>query len=257
MSKRTCLADVARQAGVSVAAASLALRGAGRLAPATREKIKQAAAALKYHPNPLLASLARRHFNPARATATPLAFLHRQEKTFIYTIPPAEFRALQAHSHKLGFRLNRFNLDEFKDGTHATKVLYARGIQGIVLPPSIQAGTLPGMDWSRFAVVRWGECIPEAPGAPHPDFSRACVDHFGSLLRAWEETRKRGYQRIGIVLFKVRPDSADDPAALGRLPGCPVSDSAAPAHSDLPAGTHFRSGQFSPQARPMVRPNPP
>lgn len=42
--------DIAKQAGVSVSTASLALNGDARVRPATRERVEQAAEALQYHP---------------------------------------------------------------------------------------------------------------------------------------------------------------------------------------------------------------
>lgn len=50
--------DVAEAAGVSVAAVSLALRGKGRISPATRVRIEEAASRLGYRPNAVAQSLA-------------------------------------------------------------------------------------------------------------------------------------------------------------------------------------------------------
>lgn len=47
------LADVAREAGVSVGAASLALSGRGRIAEATRQRVREAAERLGYHADPV------------------------------------------------------------------------------------------------------------------------------------------------------------------------------------------------------------
>ncbi|GIM89386.1 LacI family DNA-binding transcriptional regulator [Paractinoplanes toevensis] len=51
------LTDVAKQAGVSVATASKALNGRAEVAPATRERVRQAAEELAFHPNVLARSL--------------------------------------------------------------------------------------------------------------------------------------------------------------------------------------------------------
>ncbi|MGK9232434.1 LacI family transcriptional regulator [Inquilinus limosus] len=53
------LRDVARAAGVSVATASKALNGQGRMADETRERIRQTAKALGFRPNGLAQSLSR------------------------------------------------------------------------------------------------------------------------------------------------------------------------------------------------------
>ncbi|MDQ1289951.1 MAG: hypothetical protein QG622_3517 [Actinomycetota bacterium] len=58
--RRVTLADVARAAGVSASTASLAVNGAGPVAPATRERVLSAARSLGYSgPNPLARSLRR------------------------------------------------------------------------------------------------------------------------------------------------------------------------------------------------------
>jgi len=54
------IADVARRAGVSTATVSRSLRGLGRVAPGTRERVVQAAEELHYVPSPAAAQLASR-----------------------------------------------------------------------------------------------------------------------------------------------------------------------------------------------------
>jgi LacI family transcriptional regulator len=55
--RKTTLADVAEQAGVSTSTASRALNGHGGLAPATRAAVKEAAAKLNFQPSALARSL--------------------------------------------------------------------------------------------------------------------------------------------------------------------------------------------------------
>src|SRR6185295_3118944 len=51
--------DVARTAGVSASTVSRALSGYPHVSPATREAIRSAAAALRYHPNVMAQDLAK------------------------------------------------------------------------------------------------------------------------------------------------------------------------------------------------------
>jgi DNA-binding LacI/PurR family transcriptional regulator len=55
--RKTTLADVAEQAGVSTSTASRALNGHGGLAPATRAAVQDAAAKLNFQPSALARSL--------------------------------------------------------------------------------------------------------------------------------------------------------------------------------------------------------
>lgn len=56
-SDRATLRDVAAASGISVAAASMALRGLPGVSPATRERVRAAAASLRYQPNASARSL--------------------------------------------------------------------------------------------------------------------------------------------------------------------------------------------------------
>ncbi|MEV0788637.1 LacI family DNA-binding transcriptional regulator [Kribbella sp. NPDC050459] len=57
--KAVTLSDVAQLAGVSLSIASKALRGGGRMTPATRQRVVDAAATLKFRPNTLAQSFAQ------------------------------------------------------------------------------------------------------------------------------------------------------------------------------------------------------
>ena len=177
----------------------------------TRKKIQKAAVALGYHPNPLLAALASKHFGSKRFVGTPLAYIHSPELN-----PDAEgpmqklLRHTQEHAKGLGYFLELFNVSDFKNGAHATQVLFSRGVQGIILPHQFQLKMLPGMDWSRFSVVGFGESTVETPDSPQPVLYRSAVDHSGVILRAWNETWKRGYRRIGFALLVWEAAIMDD-----------------------------------------------
>ena len=178
---------------------------------ATRKKIKDAARALGYLPNPLLAALATRHFNSQRTGGTPLAYLDSPEGIRVRN---DEFRNLfrhaQEHARQLGYSLELYNVTDFKDGAQATKILFSRGVQGIVVRHDFQLEMLPGMDWSRFSVVGFDESWVEEPEFPHPLLYRTAVDHFGQVLRAWNEIWKRGYRRIGFAVFDLNIAIIDD-----------------------------------------------
>jgi LacI family transcriptional regulator len=79
---------------------------------------------------------------------------------------------------------------------------------------------LPGMDWTRFAVAGWGESMPKSPGGPTLSLFRAGADHFGSILRVWDIAWQRGYRRIGVALFELRPGSTDDVLRWGGVQAC-------------------------------------
>jgi DNA-binding LacI/PurR family transcriptional regulator len=245
MEKRVSLADVARATGVTVPTVSRALRDLGTIPSATRRRIKKVAHTLGYRPNPLLAALASKHFS-SQVGGTPLAFIHVPQKDSIQEgIAQSNIKAASEYAIRLGYRLEVFRIDDFKSGAQATRILFSRGVQGIVLPQHFEAGMLPGMDWPRFSIVGLGEKRMKTSDAPQLALARAAVDHFEVVLRTWDETLKRGYRRIGFVIFKLSPDSMDDRLRWGAILTC-LQD--LPPRSRLPVfflGPNFLQGRDS------------
>ncbi len=228
MEKRVSLVDISRDTGFSVSAVSMALRKHVKIPAATRKLIEDSAHKLGYRPNPLVAALATRHFRSERTGKTPLAYI-RQRGTPDQELAEKELIKLQQeHAQKLGYWLETFDVASFRDGAQATRVLFSRGFQGIILESHFQLNLLPGMDWTRFCVVQRGESGggPVAPAEQLP--FRATLDHFNLTVRAWDETWKRGYRRIGFALLplseKVPEDDLRWGAAQSRLRRVPRRD---------------------------------
>ncbi len=222
MSNRVSLADVARETGVSISAVSLALRGDISLPLKTRRRIQKAATKLGYRPNPILAALASNHFRESgRSKGTPLAYVQFSAPVEgAAQLSPSIVQESLAHGNKLGYRLETYNMEDFRDGAHLSRVLFARGVQGIVLAQSLHPDLLKGMNWKLFSVVALGEGWVEAPFAPFTFLNRASVDHFGVALAAWAKVRERGYNRIGFALSGHSPPLVDDDARLGAAEVC-------------------------------------
>jgi LacI family transcriptional regulator len=220
MNGRVSLTDIARSTGLSVSTVSKGLRKVGTIGLATQKKVEEAAMALGYYPNPLLASLASRKFRPEGNDGAPLGYLFCPLGTLEdgYSLYIAKFG--QEHARKMGYRLEVFDVRAFKDGVEATRMLYARGMQGIILPHNFKTNTLPGMDWSRFSVVGIDESLADSQDSEQPLLYRAAVDHLALVLKAWSETWKRGYRRIGFGLFKLRPALMDDYARWAATQIC-------------------------------------
>jgi LacI family transcriptional regulator len=220
VAKPPSLADISKATGYARSTVSMALRNDKSIPKETRKKIERAAQACGYYPNPILAALGRKHFDAEDIGGISIARIE------MYTEPPTEgperarLEAQREYARKLGYRLESFPLANFRDGHHATRVLYARGIQGIILPAHFELDMLPGMSWSRFCVVGWGEGTTESSASSETLLYRAMVDHFSLVTRAWEETWKRGYRRIGFALFQIVPNIIEDQIRLGAIQCC-------------------------------------
>lgn len=194
-SVRISLRDVARVVGVSHVAVSLALRGSERIPPARRAQIQRAANSLGYRPDPLLAALAayRRGRGDAPIVAT-LAWLNQ------WPDPRAlrrwrEFdlfwRGAAHAASGLGYRLEEFVVG--RDGRAVERLLTARGVRGLLLPPHAGGLELRDFDWGRRAVVKLGLSL--AQPIAHTVVSDQSEGAALAFRRAWD----LGYRRIGFV----------------------------------------------------------
>jgi len=188
MPGRPTLADVAALAGVTPGAVSLILRGAGRFSEETRRKVKQAAARLRYRPNPILASYKTGKFKGKSAShAVPIALVFVDSTAG----KSPEEGPWMHRAAELGYRLHAFNLNDYDNPLRLGDVLYARGVRGILLTQLYGRRELPELGWNRFACV----CVPR-PFFPVP-FDVVRHRLFESTCRCFEEARLRGYERIG------------------------------------------------------------
>jgi LacI family transcriptional regulator len=191
------LRDVARAVGVSHVAISLALRDDPRVSEARRAEIRAAAEKLGYRPDPMLSSLAAyrnaRGANPIRATVAwinqwsePRALRRLREFD-------AYWKGAAAAAEQLGYRLEEFVAGASMSGQRLEKILSARGVRGILIPPHHAGLALPEFAWPSYSVVRFGLSVPE------PRAHVVGNDQMNSARLAFESVRERGYRRIGFV----------------------------------------------------------
>ena len=229
MSDRISLNDIACKTGFSISTVSLALRNDSRLLPKTRKKIREAAEVLGYRPNPTLASLASNHFRgSSQVRGIPIAYLRFHTTEKMYQLGEnLILKEVRIHVNRLGYRLEEFDIADFKDGTHLSRVLFARGVQGVLLAQLLRPDLLVEMDWKPFSVVALGESVGDEISA-HLSLNRASVDHFGLVMQAWSKAWDRGYRRIGVALLKHTTLLADDEARFGAVAACQGRDPSQP-----------------------------
>ena len=204
--------DMARQLGCDKSTISLALRGSPRISEETRKRICALAEELGYRPDPTLAMLARHRWASRQRAASEvtLAYIVNRQRPF-YSVQQPYFKGANARAQERGFKLIEFNLDEYSSGRAASKVLYHRGIRGLILsciPPDELAPVMT-LDWEKFTLVSlshgWGHVPVHAVGN----------NYFASTRMVWHEVAKRGYARIGGALMQEDPPSIVDTLRLG------------------------------------------
>ncbi len=198
--KRTTLKDIALRTKLSVAAVSLALRNHPSISAATTARVKEAAAELKYAPDPGLSALAA-HRNRLKVFRdfSVIALISNWATRDAWTKRPSAQQAIAGATKRartLGYSLQHFWAREH--GASAKRfghILVSRGIRGIILAPFQSPDDRLELDWSEFAVVAL-----ERP-AHYTFFHHVVPNHFAAILLAWEQLRARGYNRIGIIVW--------------------------------------------------------
>lgn len=203
--------DIARKFGCDKSTVSLALRGNKRIPQQTREEIQALAAQMGYRPDPALATLARQRWaKHDPEVGSTLAFVVNRKRSF-YNVQQPYLQGTKERAQERGYQLIEFDLDEYPSGQIASKVLYNRGIRGLILAciPPDELAPIMALDWDKFTVVSlshgWGHVPVDAVG----------INYFESTRMVWREVVARGYRRIGMILLQESPASIVDAARLG------------------------------------------
>ena len=197
-STRVTLADVARHAGVSRTAVSYALRDDPNIAPTTRARIRKAADALGYRPDPVLAKLmAHLHAGRGRRHAGKLAFLnvHADRDYWRRTAALGDFRrSAEQRAAELGYGTEEFWLHEpGRTPRRLAQILVARGIRGLLVGSTGRHGSVVAFPWEKFAAVTVGYSVES------PALHRVVTHHYRNTRLALRKADEAGYVRIGFV----------------------------------------------------------
>jgi len=249
------LQHVALEAGVSLYTASCALRGAGRVAPATAQRVREVAVRLEYTPH----SAARLLRNSAKRSRA----LERQIRiAWLHFLPRTDYIENKATLFVQQARRRGFDAEVFRWVEHDPdclgRMLWTQGFQGIVVDAQRYTEndlpkTIARFPWDKFAAIKLTRGLDEL------ELPVVRVSAFESMLRCLETAAVRGYRRIGVVRS---PSSSriDDQARLGAILSFRASHEAAggevqsfdapslsPSHQ-LPAGMTRWLSAYRPEA---------
>ncbi len=203
--KAVTMKVIAAQAGVTQATVSMSLANNPRIPEATRKRIRAIADKLNYRTNPYVAALMRMRRQGRGRTDRPVIALVSglQDATAWRTgtgvgntvrqmregaIERATLRGYDAQDfwlHQAGMSAERFG-----------RVLYHRGIHGLLLGPLGAGEPPPELNWAHFAAVRLGVPLPAL------SITSVCNDHFFSSLQVMRECHRLGYRRAGLVILR-------------------------------------------------------
>jgi LacI family transcriptional regulator len=152
MAARVTLQDVAAHAGVSRSAASLALRGDGRLAPETRQRVLHAMDELGYVYNRSAAALRERHRRLVGIVITNI------DNTFF----AQSLMAMEIELERLGYSaITASSLRSRERQDHLLRQMQEFGVDGVILAAvedtvseasrALETAGLPCMSYTRFS----------------------------------------------------------------------------------------------------------
>ena len=192
------LAVIAQAAGVSRMTVSRVLRNAGYVGEKTRVKVLEAVEKFGYRPNPMVSALMTQiHHGKLPQLDNVIAYVTdsnvrgawRENETYRQFFEGASARASQR-----GYRVEEFWMGEHGfSSARLSRVLYARGIRGVIVGPIVSPHGHLNLKWNHFCAVAIGYSLLR------PALDRVSNDQYDSTLTALRELRRLGYRRIGIA----------------------------------------------------------
>jgi DNA-binding LacI/PurR family transcriptional regulator len=194
--------DIARELGISHGSVSKALKNNPEIAPSTRERVQAVARKMGYQPNPMAAGLAEFKRNsktiPVNAALAWINFWPDPRRLRSFKEFDRYWVGARACAEKCGYQLTEFSCAGNMTPKRLEKVLLARGIHGILLPPHEAAIEWADFAWENFSAVRFGRSLPA------PRVHVVTADQVANGLIAYDAITARGYQRIGLVSQQLR-----------------------------------------------------
>jgi LacI family transcriptional regulator len=195
---RITLRDIARNLGVSHTTVSRALRDDPQISEVMRERVQKTARQMGHKPDPMLSALAHyRRGQTKTPIAAELAWINHwpnPQKLRSYREFDLYWKGAWEEAERCGFRLEEFILNRDLTAGRLEKILRARNIQGLLLPPRGDfAPDYGDFHWEDFCIVRFGHSLP----FPHAHLISS--DQLTDGLIAFENIWKQGYRRIGLV----------------------------------------------------------
>jgi LacI family transcriptional regulator len=227
---RVTLKDIARSLGVSLATVSLAMRDDRRIPETRRNEVKEMAERMGYSANPAATMLARfKRASTVEPVQSALAWINAwpdPRKLRSWHDFDLYWQGATRAAQKFGYRLDEFLVNKTISPQRLQKILLARNIRGILIPPHGSyfgpgAGSIDwsAFDWNQFSVVRFGHTI-DLP------VHSVTSDQTANGMLAFNKIRERGYKRIAFV------GRADQARFFGA--GFLWAQNQMPEHSRLP-----------------------
>lgn len=190
------LRDLAAKLGISHAAVSMALRNHPSISRATRERVQELAKQMNYRGNILVNALMTQ-VRRGRVSSGGEVIGLLLEGAVMSTAPSVVegVEAARRQANLAGLRLDIFLLGRGgEDSASVNRVLFSRGIRGVIVGPMPLELSPLAIDWGRYACMAIGYSFQQVI------MHRVANAHFAGLMACYMELRKTGCERIGCVL---------------------------------------------------------
>jgi len=190
--------QLASLAGVSRTTVSLCLRNHPSIPAVTRERIRKLAEQHGYRIDPLVATLMNQlRTSRSRRVPEKLVYLTAwpERESWRGSFNEASFfEGAAERAARLGYELEHLWARE--PGLTAArlgKILYTRGIRGVILAPLVQSQGHFSLEWTHFATAAISYTIAR------PLLHRATHSHFGGMGMALHRLKRLGYRRVAFA----------------------------------------------------------
>lgn len=204
-SRAPTVRSLARELGLSHTTVSDALRGKGRVDPATVARVQAAAREAGYRRNPLAAAvmseLRRSRGATFRGVLAAVDLLEPQRSDPHGVFHSELVEGARARAAELGFKVEPFVVGVA--GLTVARldgILRSRGIHGVLVLPSWYPPDWTELDWSRYAAVYTDYAIDRPP------LHCVCCNHYRSMTSLLTLLKARGYRRPGLFMERGRDE---------------------------------------------------
>lgn len=191
-------ADIGRALRISQVTVSLALRDHPTISQARRKQIQALALQMGYRPNPAASTLAQfKRPNTVATVRSSLAWINGwsdPKQLRSYREFDGYWKGASAAAEEAGYRLEEFQLTPRLIPRQLQRILLARGVAGLLVPPHAEARSdWKDLDWGKFSAVRFGRTVQALP------IHSVTADQAANGLLSFNTILARGYRRIGFV----------------------------------------------------------
>jgi LacI family transcriptional regulator len=172
-----------------------ALNHSRLVAAATAENVRAVARRMKYRRDPALSALAAyRWRKSSRGAGSVLAFIDCDGTAHSARV----LAGARREADYLGYRIDDFSLPANLTGqARLARMLYHRGIRGLLFGPANHPCRFEGWEWEKFAPVALDAL------AHDPPLHAVAMDYFHASCAAVEHLHRLGCKRIGLA---IRPE---------------------------------------------------